>query len=144
MTQRCKIRHSSKSFTPNHKNMITKKVYFPYNIFYSVYRFVFKGTLKAKIHYTEAVTGGVLRKGVLINFAKSTGKHLCQSLFWIKLYWIFLIKPATLLEKRLWHRCFSVNFDKFLTTPFLQNSSGRLLLTTWLTIYYLSDSDAVL
>ena len=35
---------------------------------------------------------------------------------------------ATLLKKRLWHRCFSVNFAKFLRTPFLQNTSGRLLL----------------
>ena len=35
---------------------------------------------------------------------------------------------ATLLKKRLWHRCFPVNFAKFLRTPFLQNTSGRLLL----------------
>ena len=27
--------------------------------------------------------------------------------------------PATLLKKRLWHRCFPVNFEKFLRTPFL-------------------------
>ena len=26
--------------------------------------------------------------------------------------------PATLLKKRLWHRCFPVNFAKFLRTPF--------------------------
>ena len=38
------------------------------------------------------------------------------------------LRPATLLKKRLWHRCFAVNFAKFLTTPFLQNTSGRLLL----------------
>ena len=40
----------------------------------------------------------------------------------------FLVRPATLLKKRLWHRCFPVNFVKFLRTPFLQNTSGRLLL----------------
>ena len=28
------------------------------------------------------------------------------------------------VTKRLWHRCFPVNFVKFLRTPFLQNSSG--------------------
>ena len=38
------------------------------------------------------------------------------------------LRPATLLKKRLWHRCFLVNFVKFLRTPFLQNISGRLLL----------------
>ena len=37
-------------------------------------------------------------------------------------------RPATLLRKRLWHKCFPVNFAKFLRTPFLQNTSGRLLL----------------
>ena len=54
-----------------------------------------------------------IRKGVLRNFAKFTGKHLCQSL---------------LLKKRLWHMCFPENFVKFLRTSFLQNTSGRLLL----------------
>ena len=32
--------------------------------------------------------------------------------------------PAILLKKRLWRRCFLVNFAKFLKTPFLQNGSG--------------------
>ena len=43
---------------------------------------------------------------------------------------LFLIKFAasTLLKKRLQHRCFSVNLAKFLRTPFLRSSSGRLLL----------------
>ena len=39
-----------------------------------------------------------------------------------------VLRPATLLKKILWHRCFPVNFAKFLRTPFLQNTSGRLLL----------------
>ena len=38
------------------------------------------------------------------------------------------LRPATLFKKKLWHRCFPVNFAKFLRTPFLQNTSGRLLL----------------
>ena len=38
------------------------------------------------------------------------------------------LRPATLLKKRLWHGCFPLNFVKFLRTPFLQNTSGRLLL----------------
>ena len=28
---------------------------------------------------------------------------------------------ATLLKKRLWHKCFPVNFDKFLTTPLTEH-----------------------
>ena len=65
-----------------------------------------------------------VRKGVLRNFAKLT-EHLCQSLFFNK---VTGLRPATLLKKRLWHRCFSVNFAKFPRTPFLQNTSRRLLL----------------
>ena len=61
----------------------------------------------------------------LKNFAKFTGKHLYQSLFFNK---VEDLSPATLLKQRLWHRCFPVNFRKFLRTPFLQNTSGRLLL----------------
>ena len=38
-----------------------------------------------------------------------------------------LNRPATLLKKKLWHKCFSVNFSTFLRTLFLQNTSGRLL-----------------
>ena len=66
-------------------------------------------------------------KGVLRNFAKVTGKHLCQSLFCNK---VVGLRPATLLKKRLWHRCFPVNFVKFLRRPFLQNTSGQLLLNS--------------
>ena len=54
-------------------------------------------------------------KSVLKNLAKFTGKHLCWSLFFK-------------MKKRLQHRCFAVNFAKFLRTPFLQNTSGRLHL----------------
>ena len=65
------------------------------------------------------------KKGVLKNFAKFTGKYLSQSLFLNK---VAGLRPATLLKKRLWHRCFPVNFAKFLRAPFLQNTYGRLLL----------------
>ena len=66
-----------------------------------------------------------VRKGVLRNFAKFTGKHLCQSLFFNK---VSGSGPATLFKKRLWYMCFPVNFAKFLRAFFSQNTSGRLLL----------------
>ena len=37
-------------------------------------------------------------------------------------------KPATVLKKGPWHRCFPVNFANILRTSFLQNTFGRLLL----------------
>ena len=64
-------------------------------------------------------------KGVLKNFAKFTGKHLCQRLFFNKAAGM---RPATLIKKRPWQRCFPVNFAKFLRTPFSQNSPWKLLL----------------
>ena len=69
-----------------------------------------------------------IKKGVLRNFAKFTWKYLCQGLFLIKMQ-VLGLKPATLLKKRLLHKGFPANFAKFLRTPFLQNTSGWLLLT---------------
>ena len=60
------------------------------------------------------------KKVVHKDSTKFTRKHLCQNLF--------SQRCATLLKKRLWHRGFPVNFVKFLRIPFLQNTSGRLLL----------------
>ena len=74
------------------------------------------------------------KKGVLKNFAKFTGKHLCQSLSFNKVAGLW---HATLLKKRLWDRRFPVNFAKFLITPFLQNTSGRLLLSLILKFFKL-------
>ena len=57
---------------------------------------------------------------------------------WCSVKKVFLetgLRPATLLKRRLWHRCFPVNFMKFLRTPFLQNTTGRLLsLAKWLRV----------
>ena len=64
------------------------------------------------------------KEGVLRNFARFTGKHLCQSLFFNK---VIRLRQATLSKRRLWHRCFPVNLAKFLKTTFSQNTSGRLL-----------------
>ena len=66
-----------------------------------------------------------LRKGVPRNFTKFTGKRCCQSLFFNQ---VAGFRSTTLLKRRLWHRCFPVNFSKFLKTLFLHNASCRLLL----------------
>ena len=50
------------------------------------------------------------KNGVLKNFAIFTRKHV-------------LLRPATLFKKRLWHRCFPVNFGKV-----FKNTSGWLHL----------------
>ena len=63
------------------------------------------------------------KKAILRNFAQFTGKHLRQSLFFNKVAACNFIKKETLaqacnfIKKRLWYRCFPVNFVKFLRTP---------------------------
>ena len=64
-----------------------------------------------------------VKKGILKNFAKFTGKHLNQSLFLIK-FQVLGLGHATLLKRRLWYRCCPVNFAKFARIAFLQNTPG--------------------
>ena len=83
----------------------------------------------------EAATGGVLiRKGIVIDFAKFRRKHLRQSLFFKK---IACLRPAILLKKRLWHRCFPVKFAKFLRTSILKKITEQLLLTSYTLNFHL-------
>ena len=57
-----------------------------------------------------------VKKGVLRNFAKFTGKHLCHRLIFND---VAGLRHATSLKKILWHRYFPVNFVKSLRAPFL-------------------------
>ena len=94
-------------------------------------------TLQMKLKHNQALLGlrdlfltyfavaATMKKGFLRNFTKFTGKHLCQSIFFNK---VAGLRAATLLKKRPWHRCLPVNFAKFLRTPFLHYTSGRLLV----------------
>ena len=66
-----------------------------------------------------------MKKGILRNVTKFTGKHLCQGPFFNKFAGL---RPATLFKRKLLHSCFPGNFAKFSRTPFLQNTSGQLLL----------------
>ena len=58
-------------------------------------------------------------KKVFLEILQNLRKTAVHSLF---------ISPATLLKKIPWHRCFSGNFAKFLRTPFLESTFGRLLM----------------
>ena len=59
--------------------------------------------------------------GVLRNFAKFTGKHLCQSLFFNKVAGAPTLRssPPEVFYKRGVLKMFVLNFAKFLRTPFL-------------------------
>ena len=75
--------------------------------------------------FTEAVVRRCSVKKVFIKtFTKFTGKHLYQSFFLNK---VVGLRFGTLFKKRLWYRCFHVNYAKFLRTPiFIEHL--RLLL----------------
>ena len=59
------------------------------------------------------------KKGVLKNFVKFTEKHLCQSLFFNT---VADLRPATLLQKRPWHRCFSFEFCQISNNTFFHRT----------------------
>ena len=73
------------------------------------------------------------KKGVLRNFAKLIGKHLCQGVFLKEI-------AKKLLKKILWHRCFPINFAKFLRTPFITEHLSSLLLDYFFDMNSLKNS----
>ena len=78
------------------------------------------------------------KEGVLRNFTKFTGKHLCQILFFNKVAGLPVpeylfnkvagVSRCYFIKTRLWHRCFPVNFVKILITPFLTEHLWWLFL----------------
>ena len=77
------------------------------------------------INFQKQPAEVLCEKSALRNFAKFAEKKPVPEPFLKK---SFRQRLATLLQKRLWHRCFPVNFVKFLRIPFSQNTSERLLL----------------
>ena len=75
------------------------------------------------------------KKGVLKNFAKFSGKHLCQGLFFNK---VAGLRPASLLIKKgLWHRYFFWEFWEIFTntlfyrTPLITYRFSKTLENTY-------------
>ena len=98
---------------------------------------VFKFQIMQHLHHVfkadcilqEAVAGRCSVKKVFLEISqKSPGKHLCQSLFFNK--------KTRLLKKRLWHRCFPVNFAKFLRIRLLTEHLRWLFCIALLRFFY--------
>ena len=62
-----------------------------------------------------------VRKGVL-EISQNSLENIC-----VRVNKVAGLRSSTLFKKIPWHRCFPVNFAKFLRTSFSQNTSGRLL-----------------
>ena len=65
-------------------------------------------------------------KKVFLEISQNYQEDTCASVSFLNK--VAGLRLANLLKKRLWHKCFSVKFAKFLRTPFLQYTSGRLRL----------------
>ena len=99
------------------------------------------GYIKLELHWNISRNSHQrcsIKKGVLRNFAKFTRKNLRQSVFVNK---VTGLRSATLLTKRLWHRCFLVNFAQFLRPPFLHTEHVWWLFLYLLKVNPLSDND---
>ena len=59
--------------------------------------------------FSEAVVGRCSVKKVFLKISQNSQENTCARK---------RLRPATLLKKRTWHRCFPVNFVKFLITSF--------------------------
>ena len=135
--------YQKNSETENLNTLITEllELYYPFRLFIKI--LFLKDTLYVNLAVFDmtccceiTVVGIIVRssrsevfcnKDVLRNFAKFTGKPLCQSPFLNK---VAGLRPdaCSFIKKRLWHRCFPVNFAKFLGTPFLKEHHWWLLL----------------
>ena len=117
----------------NDKNIMKRQVFFSYSWVFERFLFCFifekmSSSLPVLFVHIGKCSSENLRSsrsqmffkiGVLKNFSMFAKKHLCSSLFLIKLGpW----RPAFLLKKRFQHRCFPVNIAKFLRTAFLWNT----------------------
>ena len=68
--------------------------------------------------WTEPATRGVLCKKVFLEISKNSQENTCGRVPFLNT----CSRVPTLLKKRLWHRCFPVNFVKFLRIPFYRTS----------------------
>ena len=93
---------------------------------------------------TDAATRGVLYKKVFLKILQNSQENTCTSLFFHK---VAGLRPTTLSKKRLWHGCFTVNFVKFLRTPFLHRTPlvalgrGLFLKNFWMAVSATFEKD---
>ena len=103
---------------PNHWNHNTQQIENWLNV--NTVEFLYSRQLSV----SEAFVRSCSVKKVFLEISPNSQENICARVsFWINL------QTATLLKKRLWHRCFPVNFAKFLRTPFVTELFLWLLLS---------------
>ena len=79
---------------------------------------------------SEAVARRCSVKEVLLEISQNSQENSCT-----KVSFLIKLQASTLLKIRLWHRCFPVNFAKFLRPAFLTEYLWWLLLNTPLKMF---------
>ena len=75
------------------------------------------------INVSEAVVWRYSLESMFLEISQNSQENTCA-----RASYLIKLKPATLLRKRLWHRCFPVNFAKFLRILFLTQHLWWLLV----------------
>ena len=77
---------------------------------------------------SQAVAQRCSVKKVFLEISQNSQESTCARLSFLVMLQAWGLGRATLLKKRFWHRCFPVNFAKFLRTPFFTEHLWWLLL----------------
>ena len=96
---------------------------FPFPFCYSFY-FPFSAEIKSSLkswNFRSSHRSCSFKKGVVRNFAKFAGKHLCQRLFFNK---VAGLRPANLLKKESMAQVFSCEFCEISKSTFHKTPQG--------------------
>ena len=78
-----------------------------------------------QVQFPEAVVWRCSVEKVFLEISQNSQENTCARVSFFNK--VAGLRPATLLKKRLWHRCFPVNFAKFLTSFFTEHLRWLLL-----------------
>ena len=104
-----------KKFLQKLKQLVGK-CYFLRNVFWTFFQSIFSNS--SGVFNTITFVALMLKAGIL-TLCHAKMYFLPESFLEVAIFRSSRLRPATLLKKRLWHRCFLVNFAKFLRIPFL-------------------------
>ena len=93
--------------------MVGRQQYFKLNVNCQQYHHL----KRDNFDHTDAVSQRCSVKNLLLEITQNSQENICARVCFFDIN--TGLRTATLLKKRLWHRCFPVNFAKFLRTPFL-------------------------
>ena len=85
---------------------------------------------------TETVAQRCSAKKQFLEISQNSQESTCVRISFLINLQAWGLKPTTLLGKRVWHRCFPVNFAEFLRTSFLTEHLWWLLLIRVLQNFY--------